>query len=152
MYYTVGEAQKLNINTADSFIKQLKEAFGDPDEQGQAQEQLQRLRQSGKPIATYWAELRKLSAILSLDDTSTRVHFLTGLDPRIKNWLATQISQLQWSLQSLVNHITTYDNQKRQFQDLSRQRPNTKYYTPRNTVATPPQAPGPNTSARTPFP
>jgi hypothetical protein len=122
MYYIPSESKKLKVRTADEFIQELQKAFGDPDEKGSAERELQRLKQNGGPVATYWAQLRRLSTVLSLDDVSTRIYFLTGLDQKVKEWLATQIDQGSWDLQKLINNITMYDNQARQLQALSRPR------------------------------
>ena len=89
-YYDEDYGQELKpLPTFKNFMDLLCRAYGDPDQRGTAERDLQKLRQRGRPLSMYWAELDHLAQIIGLNDEGKKVHFHNGVDSHIMEWLVT---------------------------------------------------------------
>jgi hypothetical protein len=75
------------LTNFESFIAQLQQTFGDPNETRTAARQLSTLRQIAS-VANYITEFRRLSTILDWDNKVLQHFFYTGLSDEIKDELA----------------------------------------------------------------
>jgi hypothetical protein len=96
----------------EDFMSELCRAYGDPDERATAERDIQRLRQKGRSLATYCAELHHLATILKLNDEAQKVHFFNGIDDHIHDWLSYQVDADSWTMETLVNQCIKYDNNR----------------------------------------
>ena len=103
-YYNARYAQKSEpLPSFDNFMTLLCRAYGDPDERGTAERDIQKVRQKGCPMATYWAELHHLAQILGINEEATKVHFLNGVDTHVYEWLVYQAELEDWAMEILVS-------------------------------------------------
>lgn len=100
------------------FVKELKIIFGDPDEIATAERLLRQLRQRG-PASAYFADFRRLSAVLDWNDPALVSQAYTGLKSKLKDELA-RVGR-PTTLTGLIDTATRLDNRIHE-RDLERER------------------------------
>jgi len=109
----------------DLFVKELKTIFGDPDEVATAERQIRSLRQRG-PASNYFADFRRLAAVLDWNDSALCSQAYTGLKDKIKDELS-RVGR-PTTLNELITIATRIDTRIHEREvERERERPSTTF-------------------------
>lgn len=129
------------LSSYDLFVEELKTMFGDPDEVATAERQIRVLRQRG-PASAYFAEFRRLAAVLGWNDTALASQAYTGLKDSIKDELArigrpTSLGALIETATRLDNRLFERQTERERSNNISNKNVTATAQTTRNFVSTP---------------
>lgn len=101
----------IDFATVNDLITYLKVAFGDPDEKGTSQRELQELRQTNRAFSDYLADFRRIADRTGYDKEAKRAALLAGLSTEIQQALV--VLDLLDSLEAAIVKIQKIDNKLR---------------------------------------
>ena len=101
------DQQPAFLKNFNLFVQELKNIFGDPDEVATAERNIRKLRQRGS-ASSYFAEFRRISAVLNWNDSALASQAYTGLRENVKDELA-RVGRPN-SLEDLILIATRIDN------------------------------------------
>src|SRR5579871_4577319 len=94
-------------NGCEALINELKDVFGDVDEERVAERQMQQLQQTGS-AASYTAEFRRIESKLDWDENALIAQYYKGLKESLKDELARQ--ERPDRLRELIEVVVRLDN------------------------------------------
>lgn len=100
------------FDTFAAFLKQINDAFGDPDAAATAERALLKLRQNNRDFATYYSEFASLAADATWDDPSKLSILKRGLSRELLTALAFHVPQPK-NLTDFVTLCQELDNSVR---------------------------------------
>jgi hypothetical protein len=102
------EKNDARLNSLETTIKLLQDAFGDPDRSTSATQKLEQLQQGRKPVSTYASEFRLISSDLEWNDAALLYWFQKGLNQDVKNLLLNKSKPT--SLEIAIHDAIEVDN------------------------------------------
>src|SRR5579871_328069 len=97
----------IQANGYEALINELKDVFGDVDEERVAERQMQQLQQTGS-AASYTAEFRRIESKLDWDENALIAQYYKGLKESLKDELARQ--ERPDRLRELIEVVVRLDN------------------------------------------
>ena len=96
----------------DELKKELRTAFGDPNEKATAVRELERLRHKG-PITKYTSEFQRITSVLSFGDEALKMSYYGGLSDAVKDEISLRkdLGSVDYSLENLIRDATNLDGQ-----------------------------------------
>lgn len=101
----------IDFATANDMITYLEVAFGDLDEKGTSQRELQKLRQTNRAFSDYLADFRRIADRTGYDEEAKRAALLAGLSTEIQQALV--VLDLPDSLEAVIAKVQKIDDKLR---------------------------------------
>jgi hypothetical protein len=111
----VSKTEGYYFETFNDFEREVREAFGDPNPQGTAEQKLRTLQQGRDELSTYYTKFQAIVMHLTLNDEAKSMHFRQGMNRQIKEKLIGQ-DTTDKTFQQFVRHCLSIDNDIRAFE------------------------------------
>lgn len=103
----------IDFATTNDLIIYLEIAFGDPDEKGTSQRELQNLRQTNRAFSDYLADFRRMADRTGYGEEAKRAALLAGLSQETQQALV--VLDLPEPLEEVIAKVQKIDNKLRAF-------------------------------------
>ena len=111
-------ATGIMLDNVPALLEIPQTAFGNPDPQGTAIQELRKLRQTNKEFSTYIADLIRLSAIVPWDERAKLDHVRAGLSQELQQGLV--FLEDATTVTGLITQVTRLEARQRALQANSR--------------------------------